>query len=383
MDDKTVIRFPNDNTVIRPRPGGKRQAISHANDKTQVSFRNRQTVASPRPIPAESKRIYSQSSCDIMADYRPMPKNASDPNEDYTSTNAHNELVYCASTLLSMMIKLSSSVMHNDIPSLKYKLQDEIKHFEIDSGRAGIANDKILQARYVLCTSLDEIVVSTPWGKESDWSQQSLLSLFHGETWGGEKFYLLLERLLKEPIKNLDILELMYICMSLGFQGKYRVIDNGLGEVEHLREDLYRQLRSLKNDFNKELSSHWHGVSDRRGALIRYVPLWVVGALSGVILLAMFSSFSYMLDQSSTPVINEIIKLGPNVSSEQALILTEDNELLDDSNSGTERLVKPAKRVQSSLDKSLNNSLNLLFHKKNLQRINESMVQWLTLRSNA
>ena len=243
-----------------------------------------------------------------MVDYR--SNNQSEGQFATVSSHGLNKLVSCASTLLSLMIKLSNTAWHKDVNQLKYKLQDELKQFEVSAGRADINNNIILQARYLLCTSLDEIVVSTPWGQDSDWSQQSLLSIFHGETWGGEKFFLLLQRLIKEPIKNLDILELMYICMSLGFQGKYRVIDNGQAQLEHLREDLYRQLRSLKNDFNKELSSHWRGISDPRGALIRYVPLWVVAALSGVILLAMFSSFTYMLNRSSTPVMNEISKLG-------------------------------------------------------------------------
>ena len=359
MDDKTVIRFPNDNTVIRPRPGGKRQPIS--NDKTQINFRNNRSDSSQastdKPV---MKTIHANSSRNVMADYRSMAvaENSDQYQREILAHNGLNELVHCASTLLSLMIKLSHSVMHNDVSQLKYKLQDEIKHYEINAARAGIANDKILQARYVICTALDEIVASTPWGQEGDWSQQSLLSLFHGETWGGEKFYLLLERLLKEPVKNLDILELMYICISLGFQGKYRVIDNGHEQVEQLREDLYRQLRSLRQDFNKELSSRWRGVSDRRGALIRYVPLWVVGALSGVILLAMFSSFTYMLDQSSTPVINEIIKLGPDtLQTESASSLQQHTENLPAKEAANaERLVRPPQRTPQKTTQSSDTS---------------------------
>lgn len=338
MDDRTVIRFPNDNTVIKPRPGGKRQLVS--NDRTQINFRNNQSVLSQ---PSANKPVVRTNHVNLsrnnMVDYPRLTisENEDKPYSESLSNNGLNELVHCASTLLSLMIKLSNSVMHKDVAQLKYKLQDELKHFEINAGRAGIANARILQARYVLCTSLDEIVAGTPWGQDGDWSQQSLLSLFHGETWGGEKFYLLLERLLKEPVKNLDILELMYICISLGFQGKYRVIDNGHEQVEQLREDLYRQLRGLRQDFNKELSSNWRGISDRRGALIRYVPLWVVGALSGVILLAMFSSFTYMLDKSSKPVINEIIKLGPDSMQTGGIPVKFD--------ANTERLVRPPQRI--------------------------------------
>jgi len=350
MDDKTVIRFPNDNTVIRPRPGGKRQNISNS----QIRQSHTPSVS--------SKDAYPEPVRDIMLDYR--SNHQSEGQFATVSSHGLNKLVSCASTLLSLMIKLSNTALHKDVNQLKYKLQDELKQFEVSAGRADINNNKILQARYLLCTTLDEIVVSTPWGQDSDWSQQSLLSIFHGETWGGEKFFLLLQRLIKEPIKNLDILELMYICMSLGFQGKYRVIDNGQAQLEHLREDLYRQLRSLKNDFNKELSCHWRGITDPRGALIRYVPLWVVAALSGVILLAMFSSFTYMLNRSSTPVMNEISKLGTKnepVGSDKKNLqhsYQHDREQQNNEQQHSERYVKPPQRSnQQTQNTELKNSL--------------------------
>ena len=309
MDDSTVIRFPNDNTVLRPTPGGKRKSPAAVSDQDKTRI-----FQSPRPA-AGSVSQGENFNRDAGQFRNVMPGyNESSASGTFfpgiENSAGLNPLVSCATPVISILIKLTESVLNNDINQLKYKLQDELKQFEVNASRSGLPNDKILQARYVLCTALDEIVVSTPWGQESDWSKQSLLSIFHGETWGGEKFFLLLERLQKEPMKNLDILELMYIILSLGFQGKYRVIDNGRGEVENLREDLYRQLRRLKNDFNKELSVNWQGITDRRGALIRYVPLWVVGALSGVILLAMYASFSYMLDQASAPVLAEIQALG-------------------------------------------------------------------------
>ena len=323
MDDSTVIRFPNDNTVLRPTPGGKRKspAAGSDQDKTRI-FQSPRTAAGSVSQEQNFNRDAGQFR-NVMPAYN--DNSGSEPFiQGIDNGTGLNPLASCATPVISILIKLTESVLNDDINQLKYKLQDELKQFEVNASRSGLPNDKILQARYVLCTALDEIVVSTPWGQESDWSKQSLLSIFHGETWGGEKFFLLLERLEKEPMKNLDILELMYIILSLGFQGKYRVIDNGRGEVENLREDLYRQLRSLKNDFNKELSVNWKGITDRRGALIRYVPLWVVGALSGVILLAMYASFSYMLDQTSAPVLAEIQALGNQQNVEN---IVEDNSV--------------------------------------------------------
>ena len=47
----------------------------------------------------------------------------------------------------------------------------------------------------------------------------------------------------------------------------------------------------------------WQGVPDKRNALERYVPLWVVAALAGVLLLVLFAGFRLILDSTADPVI--------------------------------------------------------------------------------
>ena len=79
------------------------------------------------------------------------------------------------------------------------------------------------------------MVLSTPWGGESEWSHQSLLSTFHNETLGGEKFFLILERVMPDPATNLELLELMYLCLSIGFKGKYLLQASGEQQLEDLR----------------------------------------------------------------------------------------------------------------------------------------------------
>ncbi len=56
-----------------------------------------------------------------------------------------------------------------------------------------------MAARYALCTVIDEAVLNTPWGAQSDWAGQSLLVTFHRESGGGDKFFRVLERVIGEP----------------------------------------------------------------------------------------------------------------------------------------------------------------------------------------
>jgi type VI secretion system protein ImpK len=202
--------------------------------------------------------------------------------------------------LLTLVAQLRNTPSHPDTAGLQEQVVQQVRLFEQNAHNAGVTPENSLIARYSLCSLLDETVLGTPWGSESVWSSQSLLSTFHNETWGGEKFFIILERMLQEPAKNIDILELMYICLSLGFEGKYAVLEQGRSKLAETMDNLFRTIRMQRGDYERELALHWRGVQDKRNALVRYVPLWVVGALAGVLLLATYAGFHVILDSSSS-----------------------------------------------------------------------------------
>lgn len=214
-----------------------------------------------------------------------------------------NPLVAAASELLSQVVQLKHSRNAEDLHVLNQQLSDGLKQFELRARHEGVENHQVMTARYLLCTVLDEAVVTTTWGNESEWSQMSLLSSLHNETFGGEKFFQLLESLSRNPVKHLSMLELMYLCLSLGFEGKYRVIPRGMLELETIRDSLYRQIRQLRGDVPRELSPHWEGLRDQRRRLVRIVPWWLVALLTLVCLAVMYSGFAWVLRQQRETVL--------------------------------------------------------------------------------
>ncbi|WP_235378984.1 type IVB secretion system protein IcmH/DotU [Candidatus Coxiella mudrowiae] len=69
-------------------------------------------------------------------------------------------------------------------------------------------------------------------GKTEDggWRQIGLLKTFQGEMWDGERFFVILKRSAEELALHLDLLELGYLCLSLGYQGKYDEKPDGCGD---------------------------------------------------------------------------------------------------------------------------------------------------------
>lgn len=197
-----------------------------------------------------------------------------------------NPLVQAAAPLLAMAPRLRAMARHPDPIALRASLVEAVKRFEATVRTLGLPNDQVVAARYVLCTLVDEAASSTPWGGSGAWSAQSLLVLFHNESWGGEKVFQLLTRLAESPAQHRNLLELIYMALALGFEGRYRVLDNGRAQLDSVRERLAQMLRV--GAVPHELSSQWQGAAPPARRLRDGIPIWVVAVAAAVLLLAVF-----------------------------------------------------------------------------------------------
>jgi len=222
-------------------------------------------------------------------------------------------LLAAANPLLNLIAQLRATPMHPDPAALREFLIAQVHLFEARAKQAGIRNETIIGARYCLCTALDETVAQTPWGGSGVWSKNSLLVTFHNEAWGGEKFFQLLSRLAQNPQQHIELLELMNACLGLGFEGRYRIVDNGRSQLETLRQRLTDIIRTARGETERPLALHWQGAADagRRG--LRLVPFWIVGLLALVLAAGIYYWFHARLAVRSDPVVASIysIKLPP------------------------------------------------------------------------
>jgi type VI secretion system protein ImpK len=164
-----------------------------------------------------------------------------------------NPLVQAAIPLLMLAGRLRGQVAQADVEALRRQTMQEVRSFEERARQAGIAAEDTMAARYALCTAIDEAVLNTPWGSQSGWSSQSLLVTFHREAFGGEKFFQILERVNTEPQRYQSLLELLYLCLALGFEGKYRLDDRGQSQLADIRLDLFRRIQSMRGTPATEL----------------------------------------------------------------------------------------------------------------------------------
>lgn len=219
-------------------------------------------------------------------------------------------LLRAASPVLLLAGQVRGSVSPMDSDGLRQFALDEIRRFEENARTSGVANDVVMAARYALCAGLDEAVLSTPWGSQSSWSQHPLLVVLHREAWGGEKFFEVLERVSQDPARYLELMELQYLCLALGFGGKYQVQDRGHERLAAIQQDLYRKIRSHRSTPPAELSIRWRGLQDRRNPVIRYVPWWVAGAAALAVIVIAFTIYYGKLATASSPVHARLSQIG-------------------------------------------------------------------------
>ena len=228
---------------------------------------------------------------------------------DLGALSGVNPLVAAANPLLSLVPQLRSSVSYPDPAGLRELLLRQIGDFEKTARQSGAATEHIMAAKYALCTLVDESVSLTPWGGSGQWARNSLLVTLYKETWGGEKFFLLLGKMAEDPQKNLNLIELMYVCLALGFEGRYRVADGGKAQLETVRERLYGMIRKQRGEPEKDLSVHWKGLQTTIGSTVRFLPLWVSAAVAALLLAGAFIWFNISLNQSSDALFTALAKL--------------------------------------------------------------------------
>lgn len=300
--DRTKVQF------ARPMPGGKPMGSA-------ASAVNHNPLANGTPQVAASQA-------------QPRPAFQSNPGMNgaghLSASSAHdvphiNPVLAAAHELLQEAARLTTQFEERDPLVLRETFVQGLHDFEWRCAQREVDEESRLYARYILCTVLDELVIKTPWGNSGYWSKQSLLAQFHGETKGGEKFFQLLEHLQLHPAKYLFVLELMYVCMGLGFEGRYRLIERGYLEIERLRDNIFQMIRLQRGEPERQLSQHWRGFESNKKPLMRQLPVWVVAAVTGVLLLAMYTGFNLVLQANVEPLAYQLSNQKNPLSGERRI----------------------------------------------------------------
>lgn len=216
-----------------------------------------------------------------------------------------NALVIAATPLLTFITHICHTVDHPNVPALKAQVIEEIKNLERKLSDLNYSARMIMAARYCICTAIDEAILSRPWGTNSMWVQEGLLSLFQKETYGGERFYMILEDMLRDIRNNIDFIELCYFLLSIGFEGKFYGPENAAAR-EEIRNRIFYNIRNNRSKPEKILSPHWQNANIPKSNIDRKRKLKKTGIISLIILASISFYFNYKTYKAAGPTLQRL-----------------------------------------------------------------------------
>jgi type VI secretion system protein ImpK len=278
MSDNPFAEPEDDNrTIIRPNPGRRRPQPPESADKAH-------TEQPPRPEASAAR-----------------PAAMAEGTENISIGD--DALTAAAGPLLQFMARLRNTVNPPDSGDLYQRTVRQIRMFEQETRDKGIPLEQLRPAHYALCASLDDVVLNTPWGNSGTWAERSLVSTFHQEVRSGERFFDVLKQMCDNPGKFLPVIKLMYLCMSLGFVGQYRLSRRGVGDINRIREETYAVIiRQQQRAADADLAPHTKGINAPYRPARFSVPIWVAAAAGLGIVAGLFLWFSIGLNSASDAV---------------------------------------------------------------------------------
>lgn len=147
---------------------------------------------------------------------------------------SENQLFNLCSEILGITLKISVLPEPEEIDEFRQNLLESIERLKVLATEANYPVAVIDKTCCIFAIVIDEMIHYTSWGENVAWGNKTLLSeLFSMKKNGGELFFVLADKAMRQPKKLIDFIELIYLFLNIGFKGKYR-----FSEKSHLKEYL-------------------------------------------------------------------------------------------------------------------------------------------------
>lgn len=215
-----------------------------------------------------------------------------------------NPLVAAANRVLAISVQVRHALKHPNPAGLRASLRESIATFERTALASGYGDDIVAAASIALGALVDESAASTPWG--AAWA-----------TSGSDSVFPLLEKYLSNPADNRDLLEFFYVCLALGYEGRYRQMPDGRNALAELRGKLYERVRTQRPARDGELSGRWRGVIAPARRPAGVLGVWAAASGVALVLALLYVGYSVSLGSLSDPVAREMAQLKAALSPEK------------------------------------------------------------------
>ncbi len=175
--------------------------------------------------------------------------------------------------LLAFALQLKRSSDPGDAEVLRQKIDEQFRALETKSRQA--------------------------WPLKDNWADKPLQLAYFNDFAAGEEFYNRIDTL--RGAKKNAVLEVYYLCLALGFRGKY-VDLQGMEKKKVLMDTMLREIRgsapAVPSGGTGGLSPAWQP-PDALPGIVKNFPAWFVAAACGLFIILLFILLSTLLGSSA------------------------------------------------------------------------------------
>ena len=197
-----------------------------------------------------------------------------------------SDLLRFAGPVFDLILRLKAGIVKPS-NSLRPKVAKLLDEFEKRAERYRINHKIVRVSKFALASFVDETVLTNDFHLKEEWEKYPLQLEYFGEQLAGNKFFEKLEAMLRQIKVTKDAVEIYYVCMLLGFKGRYAVYEHD--KLISIMQKTANALVKAGKIVPTELSPNWLANDQPAPPKKRGMPIWAkISALGGLALALVF-----------------------------------------------------------------------------------------------
>ena len=229
-----------------------------------------------------------------------------------TSPNMRNLMLAEAAPVLALAASIRSGRVRLPMPQFHKRATDSIAAF--DQAIASQYSPETRQrARYALCATIDDIAQTLPGAGNNgaEWARRSLVVSFFKENIGGDRYWQLVDDMLRNPAENRDIIELYHACLAAGFEGRFRIMPDGQRRLHEIMARLNGAMEHVRSLSPVEMAPEWKGEQAPLGKVGFWARIGMLAAIAAGALFLVYVVLQLLLMSSGTAPSMAVAELNP------------------------------------------------------------------------
>jgi len=183
------------------------------------------------------------------------------------------------------------------------RIDQFLANYEKQARNLSKPTEAIEHSRYAFCALLDEIVLASGFPLRDEWARLPLQLRLFGENLAGEGFFDRLRSLRADPVKHIEALEVFYVCLLLGYKGKFLL--EGEEKLDYLTSQLGQEIQRIRGA-KPEFAPNW-GLPHRFQNFVRNeLPLWFYYSMLALVAATIFVTYWVLLDKQVAPILGMV-----------------------------------------------------------------------------